>query len=219
MSIRLLKAMVCVIVLAYSTPMFAAGTKPVIDRLSHGSNGIVKIHGKHFGSRCNTCEVLVRYSRSLRYSVPIKRWSDSAIVIELPDLNQNEETLRLQVKNSNAISGSKSIRLKRQYSVIKSERRTHSLAVGDKGEDKFKIKSSAAMCGKENIAFDHAEIEFVKRRFADAQIVSSPPAGCERCKPVVVRWYHEPTGSLTYVLKLIGRVVQGVCEKQLRNNS
>jgi hypothetical protein len=128
----------------------------MIDRIATGSAGSVQLHGINFGEKCVKREMLVKYSRSLGYSVPIKHWDKSKIEIELPDLNQNVEWVHLQVKRPGAKSSSKSFRFKRQYSVLKTEHRSHSLDVGDKGEDKFKVKSDPLVCGKDSKVFDHA---------------------------------------------------------------
>jgi hypothetical protein len=216
MYIASIKKMFCLMILLYSGQLSAGSPEPTIDRIVYGSAGSVQLHGSNFGEKCIKCEVIVKYSRALGYSVPIKHWDKNEIEIELPDLNQNEELVYLQVKRPNAKSNSKSFRFKRRYSVLKTERRSHTLDVGDKGEDKFKVKIAPLVCGKDSMVFDHAEIVFKKQRFSDAKIIQSPLAGCERCKPVVVRWYNEPTGFLNYELRTIGRIVQGVCKKRIR---
>jgi hypothetical protein len=217
MYIASIKKMLCLMILLYSAQLSAGSSEPTIDRIVYGASGNVQIHGSNFGGKCAKCEVLVKYSRSLGYSVPITHWDKHKIEVELPDLNQNEALIHLQVQRPGAKSRSKSFRLKRRYGVLKTERRSHSLDVGDKGEDKFKVNATPLACGKDSMVFDHAEIVVKKQRFSDAKIVKSPPAGCERCRPVVVRWYNEPTGFLNYELKTVGRIVQGVCEKRKRH--
>jgi uncharacterized ubiquitin-like protein YukD len=203
----------------YYASVSAADHKPVIDKIKYTSDRIIEIQGNGFGNRCSMCEVIARYSDSLWYSVPIKHWNTSKIDIELPDLNQNEEHIQLHVKRSNALSNSKTIKIKRRYAVLSNESRSHTLKVGEKGEDIFSVKGGAVVCGQEAKLFHHAEINFIKRRFSDALIINTPPSGCGRCKPITVRWYNEPTGLLVYELKQIGRVVQGVCKERQRNKS
>ncbi|MEJ2620446.1 MAG: hypothetical protein P8163_09335 [Candidatus Thiodiazotropha sp.] len=216
MYIASVKKVFCLMVLLYGTQLSADDSEPTIDRIVSGSIGSVQLHGSNFGGKCAQCEVLVKYSRGFGYSVPIKHWNETKIEIELPDLNQQEMLVYMQVKRPGVKSSSKSFRVNRQYRVIKTERRSHSLDVGEKGEDKFKIKSATLACGKGSKVFDHAEIIIKKQRFSDAKIVQSPVAGCERCGPVVVRWYNEPTGFINYELRTVGRIVQGVCEKRKR---
>ncbi len=194
-----------------------ASTAPKLFEINFGMGGNVTILGENFGDYCKSCEVIVQYTNSLRYSVPVNTWDNSRIVAELPDLNQNEVLLQLQVKKPHAISAAKSFRLRRRYSVIESERRSHNLDVGEKGEDVFPVKSRPALCGKDSEVFDRPEIKILKHRFANAQIVESPPSGCERCSPVVIRWYNEPTGSISYEMNLIGRIIQGVCKNRVRS--
>lgn len=218
MSTKFIKTFYIAVIIC-AAPLSASTTVPNIDRISYGSGGNIVIFGKNFGSHCGTCEVLVQYSRSLGYSAPIKSWGKSRIDIELPDLNQNETALLLSIKTPHAQSNKKPFKLKRRYTVSKREKRSHALNVGDKGEDKFLIESNHPQCGNTTQVFDHAEIQILKQRFSNAQIVQSPAAGCVRCNPVIVRWYNEPTGSITYVFKVIDRTVQGACKNRQRNSS
>ncbi len=206
------KKIFCLMISLSSTQLSAAGSEPKIDRINYASDGSVELHGSHFGTQCAKCEVVVKYSRSLIYSVPVIRWTKSKIEIELPDLNQNEESIQIQAKRPDVMSNSKLFRLKPRYRVISREHRSHVLSVGEKGEDKFKVKNAPLVCGKNTFVFDHVEMEFKKQRFSDAKIVKMPRKGCNNCKPIVVRWYNEPTGLLSYELKIVGRIVQGVCE-------
>lgn len=76
------------------------------------------------------------------------------------------------------------------------ERRSE-LKVGAKGEDAIDV-SAATACSR----FHHAEVVWIERRFADAQFVRIPEQGCIHCKPLMVRWYHEPTGKLHFQVKV-----------------
>lgn len=199
-------------------PLAANASGPEIDRISYSQDGKAVIHGRDFGGPCKICEVLVQYSRSLSYSVPITAWTTSRIDIEIPDLNQEEKKLQLRVRTAQGESRKEPLTLKRQHSILKREKRSHALRVGDKGEDVFQIESYHPQCGKSANIFDHAELKMLKQRFADAQIIDTPIGGCRRCKSVTVRWYNEPTGSITYELTIIGRTVQGICKNQVRNS-
>lgn len=76
------------------------------------------------------------------------------------------------------------------------ERRS-ALKVGAKGEDGIDV-SAAGRCGR----FHHAELVWLERRFADAQFVQIPEQACVQCDPLVVRWYHEPTGKLHFQVRV-----------------
>ncbi len=89
--------------------------------------------------------------------------------------------------------------------------REHALNVGDKGEDRFDLSVAPPACGETVLAYDHADIEFLRKRFADARIVRVPSKACLRCSPLVVRWYNEPTGYLKYRLRIHLRPVEGRC--------
>jgi hypothetical protein len=74
--------------------------------------------------------------------------------------------------------------------------RKSALKVGAKGEDTIDV-SAAGAC-----AFHHAELVWLDRRFADAQFVQIPEQACTRCDPLIVRWYHEPTGKLHFQVRV-----------------
>lgn len=88
---------------------------------------------------------------------------------------------------------------------------THALSVGDKGEDRFDISTRAPACGATALVFDHAKIVYKRQRFGEAKIVNRPPVGCLRCPPLLVRWYHEPTGHLDYQVHVYRRRIKGDC--------
>jgi hypothetical protein len=87
---------------------------------------------------------------------------------------------------------------------------------GGKGEDQFKLSVNPLSCQKKSLVFEKARLVYSDRRFAEAQITALPSAGCVRCKPLKVSWYHEPTGRLTYQLHIYRRVVEGVCKDRIR---
>jgi len=89
--------------------------------------------------------------------------------------------------------------------------RKHSLSVGDKGEERFNVSIKPPICGATALVFDHARIVYKRQRFGEAKIVRSPPAGCINCPPLVVRWYHEPTGYLDYQVHVYRRLIIGKC--------
>lgn len=71
------------------------------------------------------------------------------------------------------------------------------LNVGAKGEEHIDV-SSADACQ----AFHHAELVWLERRFADAQFVQIPEKACTDCEPLIVRWYHEPTGRAHFHVRV-----------------
>ncbi len=83
-------------------------------------------------------------------------------------------------------------------------------SVGAKGEEALEVSTTRA-CGHTNWVFDHAELNIERNRFGDAQFVQLPSPGCFVCDPVVVRWYHEPTGHLAFHVRVWRRPVQPDC--------
>jgi len=88
----------------------------------------------------------------------------------------------------------------------------HSLSVGDKGEESFELSVKAPACNEEALVFHQARIVYKRRRFGEATIVRSPVSGCTSCSPLVVRWYHEPTGFLDFQVHVYRKRVAGSCD-------
>ena len=195
----------------------ATANTPSIEKMRYTSGSIVTISGKNFGAKCGDCEVLVKYSRSLLYSAPVRRWSADRINIEIPDLNQRDTILQVQVKSKTGASNNKPLKLRRITNLSEKKKMNHSLNVGEKGEDRFSITSKALQCKSPSKVFDRASLRIVKKRFGDAKIITRPPAGCEVCSDVVVRWYNEPTGSISYELSIYKRLVQLPCQERIRH--
>lgn len=76
--------------------------------------------------------------------------------------------------------------------------------VGNKGEEEMDV-SVATQCGVESWVFDHAELLIHRSLYADAQITEMPPMGCGECSPLRVRWFHEPTGYLSFDVRVYRR--------------
>lgn len=88
--------------------------------------------------------------------------------------------------------------------------RHSALKVGAKGEDVIDVSSTGGC------VFHHAELVWLERRFADAQFVQIPQRGCWECEPLIVRWYHEPTGKAHFQV----RVYRAAChERGTRKNA
>jgi len=92
------------------------------------------------------------------------------------------------------------------------------LNVGNKGEELIDV-SQQATCGEPAWAYSHAELVINKERFGSAQFVALPQAGCLVCEPIKVRWYHEPTGYLTFSVNIFRRQVTRQCSGIATNNS
>ena len=183
-----------------------------------------------FGERCATCEVIVEYADGLHYAARVEHWMSAGVVTQLPDLNRNLN-VSVRLRTVDGLSEALSLRLTRAIvprpeldtpappELIESAEfveRTHSLAVGDKGEEILDMSAPPPECATPAPLFDRARIVYADRRFGEAQIVELPPAGCTKCPPLVVRWYHEPTGRLTYQVHIYKRIVEGICPERIR---
>lgn len=85
--------------------------------------------------------------------------------------------------------------------------------LGNRGEERIDV-SVNTLCGEPAWAFHHAELEIVRARFAAAEFVSMPQAGCTACEPLHLRWYQEPTGHLALAVRVQRRLVEVSCEAQ-----
>lgn len=80
-----------------------------------------------------------------------------------------------------------------------------SIPVGNKGEEALDV-SVEAQCGRSAWLFDHAELVVTRNRFGDVQFVGLPQPGCAECAPVRLRWFHEPTGYLSFEVNVYRRL-------------
>ncbi len=178
----------------------------------------LSLNGSGFGAVPGMSEVVADYGSGLFYVLKHTFWSDKRIRVKVPDLGRHLH-IKLRVRSAHQSSKAVSIIIKPDIKPQQqgSIRKAHALSVGDKGEDVFKISNSPALCGKQGTLFDHAEIKFDKKRFADAQFVSLPKKGCSRCGNIRVRWYNEPTGKLAYRVNIFQRRIEGVCSQRIRH--
>lgn len=183
-----------------------------------------------FGAQCERCEVIVEYADGLHYAAEIEQWAVERILARVPDLNRAPE-VRLRVRSAGGLSAALPTLLIRTI-VPNADvdapgpssparppplvERTSNLAVGDKGVDVIDLSTPAPGCGRAAALFDHAQIVYADRRFGEAQIVALPPSGCSKCPPLRIRWYHEPTGRLSYQVHIYKRIVEGVCTERIR---
>ncbi|NJN46541.1 MAG: hypothetical protein HC808_08740 [Candidatus Competibacteraceae bacterium] len=207
-----------------------AAADPVIRGVNAGSGGDITITGSGFGKSCKQCEVIADYGGGFKYALPSKSWTDTRVVAQIADLNKSLNvgiSIKAHAGNSNTVKH----RLKRQIEPAREHRRPlpakaksdvllfdhqSSLAVGDKGERTLDVSGSPPACNQSGQVFDHAQLVYGKRRFGEAQIVAAPPSGCDRCSPLRVRWYHEPTGRLHFQVHVYRRIVEGVCKDRIR---
>jgi hypothetical protein len=208
----------------------AAMAAPVIQGVSGNANGRITIAGSDFGKACSQCEVITDYGDGLKYALPSESWTNQRVVARIADLNKGLN-VRIFIKTSAGTSNTANYRLARKIRPEREYRRSvpanlssdfvlfdhqSDLAVGDKGERSFDVSSPALTCNQASEVFDHAQLIFGKRRFGEAQLVASPPAGCVRCSPLKVRWYHEPTGRLHFQVHVYRRVVEGICRDRVQ---
>lgn len=179
----------------------------------------VSLNGNGFGAVPGASEVVADYGSGLSYVLKLTSWSDQRIRVKVPDLGRHLH-INLRVRSAHQSSNAVSIAIKPDIKPQQqgSIRKIHALSVGDKGEDVFKVSNSPTLCGKQGTLFDHAEIKFDKKRFADAQFVSLPKKGCSRCGNIRVRWYNEPTGKLAYRVNIFQRHIEGVCTQRIRHH-
>ena len=89
------------------------------------------------------------------------------------------------------------------------------LPVGNKGEEVMEV-SVPRRCGTPLWVFDHAELNISRNRYGGAQFVNLPQPGCIECDPLVVRWYHEPTGHLDFEVQVFRRALTLPCDAAAR---
>lgn len=89
------------------------------------------------------------------------------------------------------------------------------LIVGDKGELTFDVSlpEDQPRCGALWV-FDHVDLEILDSRFGDAQFVTLPEPGCWDCSEGTVRWFHEPTGYLSFEVHVYRRQMHLPCEEE-----
>lgn len=88
---------------------------------------------------------------------------------------------------------------------------THNLELGDKGNEAFDLSVARPQCGEEALVFHSAKLIYKRKRFGEARIVRTPPSGCFNCTPLVVDWYHEPTGYVDFQVHIYRKRVSGQC--------
>lgn len=189
----------------------------------------VEITGR-FGKPCNTCEIIVDYGKGFLYAYQPVRWHEKKLVFNIKDLGKSLK-VRVFVRTGSGDTGSKVYSIKPVLKPVrfpdKTQARTrknkhyifqarHNDPFGGKGLDQFDLSTKNPQCEATEEVFHQARIIIDKKRFGDARIEAKPTHGCLRCQPVKVRWYHEPTGLISYQLHVQRRRIEGLCAGQVR---
>lgn len=210
----------CTIALSFA----AQAAPPRIEHVSPLAGPQLAVSGRHFGAACAGCEVVADYGAGLRQALLVTSWSDTRIVVRLPDLNAGTAvSLRVVTPAQGSEAVSATVRRERVperspgtiVTTVPPELQVFQVAstlkVGNRGDESYDVSQPAPGCARPGLVFDHARIVVGRRRFGEAEIVSMPPAGCTSCPPLRVRWYHEPTGQLEFQVHVVRRRVEGAC--------
>lgn len=216
-TIKVGRSIVLGLILYQFSLLLSGSDLPSIKTVNYNGAGSIVLKGERFNTQCKQCEVLVKYSRLIEYSVDVKSWNNNKIIASLPDLNQNEDMVKIQIRSGRYRSKSIPHKLRRVVSLKRKLQRDHSLSVGEKGEDKFEVGTKSPVCGNDTNVFDHANLSIKKKRYADAVLVHSPRSGCTTCDPITVRWFNEPTGKIKYDLLIYERKISGACKNKIRS--
>ena len=218
------------IMLALLALCASAQGAPTAQRVTAAGDGRVMIQGQDFGAPCPRCEVIADFG-GFKYDFPIERWSPEQIPLGVADLGKGDR-VRSQVFTADGASQPLSYRLPKTLAPVRRlsgvvapnsvpdlllfEHRS-TLAVGDKGENRYDVSQPPPACGARGWIYDSVELVLgPTTRFGGAEIVNRPQPGCVRCAPLVVRWYHEPTGRLHYQVHVYRRAIEGVCPERIR---
>ncbi|MEZ5652145.1 MAG: hypothetical protein R3E87_16530 [Burkholderiaceae bacterium] len=192
-----------------------ATSGPHITTIGVESADRIVIQGRDFGRACPHCEVTADYEHGPKIALMIEDWSDHTIIARLPDLNAGD-TAQLQVRAAGGISLPAAVHLRIETEKRLLVHQRSARKVGDKGELSVAVSQAPARCAHRSPVFAGAELRVRARRFGEAEIVSQPQPYCQDCKPVVVRWYHEPTGQIDFEVLGTFRLVEGVCAARMR---
>ena len=86
-------------------------------------------------------------------------------------------------------------------------KRESSRVVGAKGEDILPVTPTRDASGNLWV-FDRVELVVDRERFGAAQFTSVPKSGCIKCDPIVIKWYHEPTGFVRFQVFVWRRIAE-----------
>ncbi len=201
-----------------------------LTRIQSRQNQQLELHGQ-FGRDCKQCEIIVDYGKGLLYAYKPTQWHEKKLTFSIKDLGKSLK-VRLFVRTAQGDSNAKTYLIKPRLKPARlsgspaTRTRHNSRSVflashndpfGGKGVDQFNVSTKPAGCNETSDLFHQAKIIIGKKRFGDARIEQQPPSGCTNCKPIKVRWYHEPTGRVEYQLLVQHRQVIGMCPGNKRN--
>lgn len=189
----------------------------------------VELSGR-LGEACKECEIIVDYGKKFLYAYKAVAWNEKKLVFIIKDLGKSLNVkifVRKQSIDSNALTYQIRPQLipatipNRIQAIAKIDKHLihavrHHDNFGGKGLDKFSVTSTTPVCNKTADIFYKARIITSEQRFGDARIESQPSSSCFQCSQLKVRWYHEPTGSISYQLHIQRRIISGVCTQQVR---
>lgn len=173
-----------------------------------------------FGKDCKQCEVIVDYGSGFKYAYRPKKWHPNKLSVVVKDLGKS---LNIVIKIRTATNMTKPQKITISPNLISStvdkkhlHTKSHQDPFGGKGTDIIKISSKEPTCNHKKEVFHHAQILILKKRFGNARIERIPTSACLKCKPLKIRWYHEPTGYISYQIQIQRREIEGVCRKSIR---
>lgn len=226
MDVRIL-CTVLILALVKLTPATAA---PQISSIKPVRSNSAVIQGQGFGQACRECEIIADFG-DFKYAYTVESWNARRIVAKIADIGHGNR-VRISVQTPTGTSPPMTYQIpirqipKRRLKttvrpgsmpdLLLFEHRSN-LTVGDKGEQQYDVSQLAPRCGQTGYVFDSANLVYGRdTRFGEAKFVALPHAGCSRCRPIRVRWYHEPTGKLHYQVHVYRREIEGICPAQVR---
>ena len=227
--ILLLIVSLMLFVACLSLPRVTVASSVYLSSVKTLNNQTVALTGS-FGKKCNRCEIIVDYSKGFKYAYSASQWSPSKLTFRSKDFGG---TLKVKVFVQTASGNTKPLPFKitpalkprniNNKPVAKQKINNkyyylnrHQDPFGGKGVDQFNLSTHKPVCNKTSDVFHMARIVFDSKRFGDARIESKPVTGCLNCSPLKVRWYHEPTGSVSYQLHVQRRSINGICNNLIR---
>lgn len=200
-----------------------------LTRIQARSGQKIELQGQ-FGKDCKNCEIIVDYGKGFLYAYRPDRWNEKKLLFSLKDQGKSLK-VRIFVRTGSGDTKSLAHKIKALLTPPKLSNKiqhrtkinkhlifsaSHADAFGGKGLDQFNVGTTKPKCNDTADIYHQARIIIDKKRFGDARLESKPTSGCIKCSPLKVRWYHEPTGSISYQLHIQRRLIAGICPGQIR---
>ena len=180
-----------------------------------GTNEIIEITTNTLLPK-NT-EILADYGDNTVYKLEIITQKENKLYTRIVDIGKNLN-INILVKSGKQKSSYHSLKIQPDIISTNSFPKKHNKLLGEKGIDIFNIKNQTALCKQNGELFHHAEIIFIRRQFAGANIIDYPKKNCQQCKSLKVKWYNEPTGELIYKIRFNKRKISGICQSLITNS-